>query len=69
MSRIYRNKLVTHRGKVHDYIEINYGLSEKRKVKIDIIPLLENIFESFPEEIGATSTSPTGYHLSKIRGK
>ena len=32
-----------------------------------MIPLLENIFESFPEEIGATATSPDMGNLFKIR--
>ena len=48
MYRIYGNKLVVHRGKVHDYLGINFDLSEKGKVKIDMNPLLENILESFP---------------------
>ena len=40
LYRIYGNKLVVHQGKVHDYLRINTDLSEKVKVKINIIPLL-----------------------------
>ena len=43
-----------HTGKVNDYLGINFDFSEKKQVKIDMIPLPENIFEYFPEEIGAT---------------
>ena len=67
LYRIYENNLVVHLGKVHDCIGINFDLSEKGKVKIDMIPLLENIFESFPEEIGATAKSPSRDNLFKIR--
>ena len=38
LSRIYGNKLVVYRGKVHDYLGINVDISEKGKVKIDMIP-------------------------------
>ena len=47
-------------AKVHDYLGENFDLSEKVKVRIDIITLLEKIFVSFPEDIGATVTSPAG---------
>ena len=45
LSSIYGNKLVVHRGKVHDYLGINFDFYEKGKAKIDMMPLLENIFE------------------------
>ena len=57
LSRIYGNNLLVHRGKVYDYLGINFDLYENRKVKIEMIPLLEKIFESFPEEIETTSTA------------
>ena len=47
LSRIYGNNFVVHRGKVHDYLGINFDFSEKVKVKIDMIPLLENILNHF----------------------
>ena len=40
LYRIYENKLVVHLGKVHDCIGINFDLSEKGKLKIDIFTLL-----------------------------
>ena len=58
---------MVYQQKVHDYLGINFDFSEKGKVKIGIIPLLENIFESFPEEIGAIATSPSRDNLFKIR--
>ena len=69
MSSIYGKKLVVHTGKVNDYLGINFDFSEKKQVKIDMIPLPENIFEYFPEEIGATETSTDGYNLFKLRDK
>ena len=45
LSGIYWNKLVVHQGKVHDYLGIHFDFSGKREVKIDMIPILENIFE------------------------
>ena len=45
LYRIYGNKLVVHRGKLHDYLGINFDLSEKGKVKIVMTPLLQNIFK------------------------
>ena len=67
LSRIYGNKIVVHRGKVHNYLGINFDFSKNGKIKIDTIPLLENIFESFPEDIGETATFPSGDYLFKIR--
>ena len=66
---VYGKKLAVHQGKLHDYLGINFDFSEKGKLKIDMIPLLENIFESFPEDIGATSTSTAGDNLFKISDK
>ena len=40
LSRIYEKNIVVHQGKVHDYLGINFDLSEKGKVNIDMIPLL-----------------------------
>ena len=68
LSRIYWNKTVVHQGKVYDYPGMSFDFSEKRKVKIDMIPLLENIFESLSEEIEATEKLRDGNHFSKIRG-
>ena len=65
LSRICGNKLVVHRGKLHYCLGICSDLSDKGKVKIDMIPLLENSSESFPEEIGATAISPDGGNFSK----
>ena len=42
---MYGKKLAVHEGKLHDYLGINFDFSEKVKVKIDMTPLLENIFE------------------------
>ena len=69
LYRIYRNKLVVHRGKAHDQLGINFDFSEKVKVNIDMILFLKNTFESFPEEIGVTSTLPARDHIFKIRDK
>ena len=69
LSSIYGNNLVVHQGKLHDYPGKKFDLSEKGKVRIDIIPLLENIFELFPEDIGLIAISPYGDHLYKIMDK
>ena len=41
LSRIYENNIVVRWGKIHAYLGMNFDLSEKGKVNIDMIPLLE----------------------------
>ena len=69
ISSIYINKLVVHRVNLHDYLGINFDFSEKVKVKIEMIMLLEKYFESFTEDIGATATLSAGYCLFKNKGQ
>ena len=40
-----------HRGKVHDYLGMNFDYSEKGKVKIDMISYVKDMLEEFPKKL------------------
>ena len=48
-----------HRGKVHDYLGMNFDFSEKGKVKIDMIDYVKAMLDEFPVELKDDDTAPT----------
>jgi hypothetical protein len=56
-----------HRGDFHDYLGMELDYSVKGKVKITMIPFLEEMLEEFPEEITQTRTTPAAEYLFKVR--
>jgi hypothetical protein len=56
-----------HRGKHHEYLGMDFDYSEKGKVKVRMIPYLQNILDDFPEEIIGTKTTPAANYLFKVR--
>jgi hypothetical protein len=56
-----------HRGKHHDYLGMDFDYSEKKKVKIRMIPYLQSIIDDFPEEIIATRVTPAADYLFRVR--
>ncbi len=54
LSKTYGVSIATHRGKVHDYLEMIFDFSKKGKVMINMIEYLKNIINNFPKEIIAT---------------
>ena len=67
MRGIYGEKLAVHRGKVHDYLEMDMDWSKKGKVSILMIKYLYKILEDFIEDIRKSSVTPAADHLFKIR--
>ena len=68
LSTIYRNKLKVHRGKIHDYPEIDLYYSETGVVKVSIIKYLKHFLDKFPKELRGTPSTPEAYHMFQLRG-
>ena len=67
LGKKYGNKLVVHRGDVHDYLGMDLDYSEKGVVKLSMIKQLEKVFTDFPEDIGRPASTPASDHLFQIR--
>jgi hypothetical protein len=67
LGKKYGNKLVVHRGDVHDYLGMDLDYSEKGVVKLSMIKQLEKVFADFPEDIGRSASSPASDHLFQVR--
>jgi hypothetical protein len=63
----YGVAVVTHRGKVHDYLGMIFDFSSKGKVMVTMMEYIKNIIKDFPEEIVGTKTSPAVDHLFTVR--
>ena len=50
LSRISRNKLKVHRGKIHDFAGMDLDYSKIGIVKVTIIKYLKKILDEFLEE-------------------
>ncbi len=60
--------MVTHQGKVHDYLGMIFDFSKKGKVMVHMIEYIKNINANFPEEITTTKTGQATDHLFAIAG-
>jgi hypothetical protein len=52
-------EVAMHRGKIHDYLGMEIGFSEKGKVKMGMTECVESMLEVFPEKIKSTDTAVT----------
>ena len=54
----------------HQYLEMNLDFECKGKVKISMIPYVEEIINNFSEGVGAlTTATPAANHLFQVRTK
>ena len=67
LIRIYRNKIVAHWGKKHNYLGMDLNFSEKGVFRVSMGPYINKIREDFPEEI--TSTAPSPHCNSLFKGE
>ena len=67
LSSIYGPKIREKRGKIHDYLGVDFDWSEPGKCKVSMIKYLANVIEEFPEKIDKTATTGGGDNLYKIR--
>jgi hypothetical protein len=67
LGKKYGNKLVVHRGDVHDYLGMDLDYSETGVVILSMNQQLEKVFTNFPEDIGRLASSPASDHLFQIR--
>jgi hypothetical protein len=56
-----------HRGTFHEYLGMELDYSIREKVKITMIPYLEEMLNEFPEEITTTRTTWAAEYLFKVR--
>ena len=57
------------RGKIHDYLGINFDYSEIGVVKVLMVKHLEKVLDKFTEELIGTSSTPATDHLFQVRGE
>ena len=67
LGRIYGPNITVNKGKIHDYLGIDFDFSEDGIVKLSMIRNLERIFSDFPEEIGKVCATPASDHLFEVR--
>jgi hypothetical protein len=67
LAKKYGEKIVIHRGDVHDYLGMDLDYSEKGVVKLSMIKQLEKVFADFPEDVGKASSTPASDHLFQVR--
>jgi hypothetical protein len=67
LSKKYRVAVVTHQGKVHDYLGMIFDFLAKGKVMVTMMEYIKNIIRDFPDEITGTKTSPATDHLFTVR--
>jgi hypothetical protein len=67
LSKTYGILVVSHRGKIHDYLGMIFDYSCKGKVMVNMTKYNKNIILDFPEEIIGTKASPASNHLYEVR--
>ena len=67
LQKIYGEKMIIHRGKVHDYLGMDLDFSSKKVLKIGMIKYIKKIHEEFPEEIKTAAATPAAEHLFDVR--
>ena len=69
LGKIYEDIKVK-RGKQHHYLRLDLNFEENEKVKVSMIPHIEEIMKNFREEIGSSmAISPAAEHLFEVREK
>ena len=54
-------------GKIHGYLGMDPGFSEKGSVKVLLVKYVGKILQSFPDELESTSATPAADYLFKVR--
>jgi hypothetical protein len=67
LSKMYRILVVSHRGKVHNYLGMIFDYLCKGKVMVNMTEYIKNIILDFSEEIIGTKASPASNHLYEVR--
>ena len=67
LAGIYGEELTAHRGKVHDYLGMDFDYSETGKFKVSMIKYLDNVLTEFPEVLTGSAATPAADHLFKVR--
>ena len=70
LLKIYGEDLTVHRGKVHDYLGVDFDFGEKGKVKVSMIKYLQGVLDAFPEVLPTKhAATPASNHLFTVRDK
>ena len=56
-----------HRGKVHDYLGVDYDYSKKGAVIVSIIKYVKKVIMGFPEAASGSLVTPAANHLFQVR--
>jgi hypothetical protein len=67
LNATYGISVVSHRGKIHDYLGMILDYSCEGKVIINMAEYIKSIVEDFPEEITGFRATPAADHLFDVR--
>jgi hypothetical protein len=67
LNETYGISVVSHRGKVHDYLGMILDYSSDGKVIINMSEYIKSIIADFPEEISGFRATPAADHLFDVR--
>ena len=57
-GKTYGDRMLIHRGKVHDYLGMDLDFSSNKVLKIGMMKYIKKIHEEFPEEIKPVAATP-----------
>jgi hypothetical protein len=66
LASIYGNRLMVHRGKVHDYLGMDLNFANKGVAQISMIMYTTKILTNFPEAITTSCAAPAANHLFTV---
>jgi hypothetical protein len=69
LASIYREGLVVHHGKVHDYLGMDLNFANEGVAQISMITYTTKVLTDFPEAITTSCATPAADHLFTIRDK
>ena len=67
LGKIYEANIRVNRGKIHDYLGIDFDSSQKGVMRLSMMNNIAKIFRDFPEEIGKLCATPASDHIFMIR--
>ncbi len=66
LDKTYGVSVVSHRGKIHDYLDMTLDFSTDSKVKVTMIDYIKQTISDFPEDIISNKTTPAADWLFDV---
>jgi hypothetical protein len=66
LAAIYGNSLVVHRGKIHDYLNMDLNFATEGIAQVSMITYTSKILTDFPKPITTSCATPAANHLFTV---